>query len=104
MGLLLHIHLQTVSESSSSPKRASQLQLAIVWKADDENFSNTNDFRLLRLEDYGNVSGTEFPEQKRLPGVEQVLAVLIEGRWIPIQILELFEIVNQIKGRDADME
>jgi len=84
-------------ENVKSRKRASQLQLAVVWEIDSENISNQTDFGVVDIQNFDSVSGMSFPSSKILKGVEKVLAVRVEERWIPIQILEMRSVVSSMK-------
>jgi hypothetical protein len=84
-------------ENVKSRKRASQLQLAVVWEIDSENISNQTDFKVVDVQNFDSVSGMSFPSGKILKGVEKVLAVRVEERWIPIQVLEMKSIVFSMK-------
>jgi anti-sigma regulatory factor (Ser/Thr protein kinase) len=84
-------------ENVKSRKRASQLQLAVVWEIDSENISKQTDFGVVDIQNFDSVSGMSFPSSKILKGVEKVLAVRVEERWIPIQILEMRSVVSSMK-------
>lgn len=83
-------------ENQKSRKRASQLQLAIVWTVDEENISNKTDYKVVSVGNFDSVSGMSFPDDKVLDSVEKILAVRVENRFLPIQILEVNSVVESI--------
>jgi len=83
-------------ENRTSRKRASQLQLAIVWEIDEENISNEHDYKVVQVDNFGSLSGMDFPDDKVLSNVENILGVRVEQRFLPIQVLEVKSVVSSI--------
>lgn len=88
-----------VDELTNNKKRAIQLPVAIVWEIDDIT-KYEQDFKVVDWDVYPDISGFEYPPDRKVPAVQKILAVRQESRWIPIQILELKEVIRKIMDQE----
>lgn len=87
-----------VDDLARNKKRATQFHLAIVWEIDSDNIRDENDFKAVEWNTYEAVAGISYPSDKRLPEVNHILAVRIDGRWQAIQVLELKSLVANLNN------